>query len=64
MKRIYIVTRHNHTWLVKAYSQADALRIISTRHYHVKVATTLELVDLMKAGKRVIENEKGENNEQ
>lgn len=64
-KRIYIVEGGRWPYLVKAYSQANALQIIAARKYTARAATTLEVADLMRAGKRIIETTtKEENHEQ
>jgi|LakMenEpi03Aug12_release.lakeMendotaPanAssembly.Ray.scaffolds.fasta_scaffold1418552_2 hypothetical protein len=64
-KRIYIVEGGRWPYLVKAYSKANALQIIAERKYTVRAATTLEVADLMRAGKRIIETTtKEENHEQ
>lgn len=54
-KRIYIVTGGRFPYLVKAYSQANALQIISERKYTARAATAVEVADMMKSGKRIIE---------
>ncbi len=63
--RIYIVEGARHSYLVKAYSQANALQIMAARKFTVRPAATVEVADLMKAGKRIIEaTTKEENHEQ
>ena len=64
-KRIYIVEGARYPYLVKAYSQANALQIIASRKYTVRPASAVEVAELMKAGKRIIEaTTKEENHEQ
>lgn len=63
-KRIYIVDGGRFPYLVKAYSQANALQIIASRKYTARPASAVEVADLMKAGKRIIEaTTKEENHE-
>ncbi len=65
-KRIYIVEGGRFPYLVKAYSQANALQIIAARKYKARAATAVEVADMMKSGKRIIEDTltKGESHEQ
>lgn len=63
-KRIYIIEGARYPYLVKAYSQAHALQIIASRKYTARPASAIEVADLMKAGKRIIEpTTKEENHE-
>lgn len=56
--RIYIVEGGRWSYLVKAYSQANALQIVAGRKYTARAATAIEVAEMMKAGKRIIETTK------
>lgn len=52
--RIYVVMNDSgDPFLVRATSQAQALRHIAGRHYSVRIAKTTEIVDLMSKGTKV-----------
>lgn len=52
--RIYVVMNDaGDPFLVKASSQAQALRHIAGRYYSVRIAKTTEVVDLMSKGTKV-----------
>jgi hypothetical protein len=60
-QRIYTVKSHNsdHTHLVMATSQAQALRHIAGKNYDVEVAKAVDVAVLMKVGVEV-EQARGE----
>lgn len=55
MKRIYVVTHTDETFLVKAATQAEAIRIIVQPRYKAEVASQEQLIALIQKGTKVQE---------
>lgn len=54
-QRIYKITGNNNVYLVQASSQAQALRHIAGKQYHIEVAKAIDVAQLLSGTGAVVE---------